>query len=117
MLEDFAVVRAPQAVSHFFPGAFQHLPRIQPSAGIPSLFMCGDFIDRGGHRSWSQEKALVEGRRAAAAVCKHLGVREGYYPNILPVEEDEPHVALGRSAFKGLRSALPKGVKVGVFLA
>lgn len=63
-----------------------------------------------------QEKALVEGRRAAAGVCKHLGVREGYYPSILPVEEDEPHVALGRSALKGLRSALPRRVKLGVFL-
>lgn len=45
----------------------------------------------------------MEGRRAAAAVCKQLGVREGYYPDILPVEEDEPHIALGRSAIKGLR--------------
>lgn len=59
----------------------------------------------------------MEGRRAAASVCKHLGVREGLYPNILPVEQDEPHVALGRSAFKGLRSALPSRVKVGLFLA
>eukprot|EP00903_Cladosiphon_okamuranus_P014865 g13764.t2 len=117
MLEDFAVVRAPQAVSHFFPGAFQHLPPIQTSAELPEVFMCGDWIDRGGHRSWSQEKALVEGRRAAASVCKLLGVREGYYPNILPVEEDEPHIALGRSAFKELRSSLPRRrVTFGEFL-
>ncbi|CAN0102086.1 unnamed protein product [Ectocarpus sp. 12 AP-2014] len=117
MLEDFAVVRAPQAVSHFFPGAFQHLPRIQPSAELPSVFMCGDWVCRGGHRSWSQEKALVEGRRAAAAVCKQLGVREGYYPSILPIEEDEPHVRLGRSAFRRLRStSLPSRATVGVFL-
>lgn len=58
----------------------------------------------------------MEGRRAAAAVCKQLGVREGYYPTILPVEEDEPHIALGRSALKELRSALPRRVKFGVFL-
>lgn len=58
----------------------------------------------------------MEGRRAAAGVCKHLGVREGFYPNILPVEEDEPHIALGRSALKELRSALPRRVQFGVFL-
>lgn len=116
MLEDFAVVRAPQAVSHFFPGAFQHLPRIQASPELPEVFMCGDWIDRGGHRSWSQEKALVEGRRAAAGVCKHLGVREGYYPDILPVEDDEPHIKLGRSALKKLRSAMPRRLTLGVFL-
>ncbi len=63
-----------------------------------------------------QEKALVEGRRAAAAVCKHLGVREGYYPDILPVDDDEPHVALGRSAFKRFRSAMPARVKLGFFV-
>lgn len=64
-----------------------------------------------------QEKALVEGRRAAAGVCKHLGVREGYYPNIVTVEEDEPHIALGRSVFKEVRSALPRsGVAFGEFL-
>lgn len=57
------------------------------------------------NRTNTQEKALVEGRRAAAAACKHLGVREGCYPKILPVEQDEPHIALGRSAFKELRSA------------
>lgn len=43
-----------KAVSHFFPGAFQHLPGVRPSSEIPELFMCGDWIDRGGHRSWSQ---------------------------------------------------------------
>eukprot|EP00904_Undaria_pinnatifida_P006579 jgi/Undpi1/3050/HiC_scaffold_15.g06426.m1 len=116
MLEDFAVVRAVQAVSHFFPGAFQHMPTIQPCAAIPGVLMCGDWVDRGGHRSWSQEKALVEGRRAAAAACKHLKVREGYYPSILPVEEDEPHLALGREAFKGLRSAVPIRASMEIFL-
>ncbi|CAM9183991.1 unnamed protein product [Laminaria digitata] len=116
MLEDFAVVRATQAVSHFFPGAFQHMPGTQPSAAIPEVLMCGDWVDRGGHRSWSQEKALVEGRRAAAAACKHLGIREGYHPSILPVEEDEPHVALGRQALRGLRSAPPIRAGMAVFL-
>lgn len=67
-------------------------------------------------RTVPQEKALVEGRRAAAAACKHLGVREGYYPTILPVEEDEPHVLLGRSALKGLRAALPSRVTIRAFV-
>ena len=62
-----------------------------------------------------QEKALVEGRRAGAAACKHLGVREGFYPSVLPVEEDEPHVALGREAFRALRSAPPIRAGIEVF--
>lgn len=53
-----------------------------------------------------QEKALVEGRRAAGGVCRYLGIREGFFPSIVPVEEDEPHIALGRKAAKGIRSAV-----------
>lgn len=67
-------------------------------------------------RLYVQEKALVEGRRAAAAACRHLGVREGYYPTILPVENDEPHIALGRTAFKRLRASLLGRVKIGLFV-
>ncbi|CAM9308319.1 unnamed protein product [Choristocarpus tenellus] len=99
-----------KGVSHFFPGAFQNLPETRPSTSVENLLMCGDWINRGGHRSWSQEKALVEGRAAAAEVCRLLGVREGYYPSILPVERDEPHVAAGRSAVRLLRSVMqPSG--------
>lgn len=58
----------------------------------------------------------MEGRRAAAAACKELGVREGYFPSILPVEEDEPHIALGRSATKALREAMPENLKIRVFI-
>lgn len=68
------------------------------------------------HTPVRQEKALVEGRRAGAAACKHLGIREGFYPSILPVEEDEPHVALGREAFRALRSAPPIRAGIEVFL-
>ncbi|CAN0037676.1 unnamed protein product, partial [Discosporangium mesarthrocarpum] len=92
-----------QGVSHFFPGAFQYLPKTRPSPNVPNLLMCGDWVNRGGHRSWSQEKALIEGRTAAAKVCRLLGVREGYYPSILPVEADEPHLAAGRSLARSLR--------------
>lgn len=55
----------------------------------------------------------MEGRRAAAAVCKHLKVREGYYPGILPVEDDEPHIALGRAAARVLRDNLPSRLRMG----
>jgi hypothetical protein len=46
-------VRVPAAVSHFAPGCFKHLPPLlAPSLGGTFAF-AGDWVDRGGQRSWS----------------------------------------------------------------
>jgi len=135
-VEDFAVVRVPNAVTHFAPGSFKNMPPIQPEA-LDNFCFCGDWVDRGGHRSWSQEKALVTGYQAAAATLARLSkvergssrssgskraaatttttraTRQFAAPTkVLDVEEDEPHVAAGRAAVGALRNApLPEHLR------
>ena len=81
------------------------------SESLENFAFAGDWIDRGGHRSWSQEKALVTGLQAARATVEGLAALGAAdladVPAPLDVEEDEPHVALGRSALKAVRGALP----------
>lgn len=107
-VSDSAVVRAPAAVSHFAPGCYEHLPAVQ-SRALANWFWAGDWVDRGGHRSWSQEKALVTGLQAARCATAHvLGdgpARRVQQP--LDVEADEPHVALGRDVARALRAVIP----------
>jgi len=104
---DSAVVRAPSAVSHFSPASFEFLPAIQ-SRALGNWFWAGDWIDRGGHRSWSQEKAYVTGLQAAkCAVLKTLG-REAAakVQDPMDVEPDEPHIIAGRAAARATRALL-----------
>ena len=117
----YSVLRAPQAVSHFFPGAFRHLPSgVAPS--LDNFYLAGDWIDRAGHRSWSQEKALVTGLEAAAAATAQLraegmplssAAQGGSEAALLPleVEATEPHVELARKVntevLRPLKSLLP----------
>ena len=64
--------RAKNAVSHFCVGSAEFSPKnvkLQPSS---SLYICGDWIDRKGHASWSTEKAVVTARQAAAALAQDL---------------------------------------------
>lgn len=75
-----------QAVSHFFPGAFQHLPNVQVSKELPQLFMCGDWIARGGHRSWSQVTVdLNTTANAIDAANEYLQFPQVYCLGILDV--------------------------------
>eukprot|EP00466_Bigelowiella_natans_P014405 jgi/Bigna1/85279/estExt_fgenesh1_pg.C_30133 len=126
-IDDFAVVRAPAAVSHFAPGTFKNLPKIRATS-IDNWSNAGDFVDRGGHRSWSQEKALVTGYQAALATVEALASEEelkrkdqagkthgrirrlldtkSVMPPVLDVEPDEPHVAAGREVLRNTRSLL-----------
>ena len=129
-IEDFAVVKVREAVSHFSPGSFRSLPKIR-SSSLRNFAFAGDWVDRGGHRSWSQEKALVTGFQAARIAVealvgdtmqeKHVDEAEACLghgaltrvdiekvPLPLEVEDDEPHVALGRSAVRFLRGAFSR---------
>eukprot|EP00741_Cyanophora_paradoxa_P002959 tig00000655_g2872.t1 len=105
-LLDSAVVRLPRAVTHFYPGAHQHLLRERTS--IPNVFAAGDWV-RGGARmedAWSQEKAAATGLRAAAAALDALGL-PGPWPRPLPLDDPEPHILAARAAAARLRAALP----------
>jgi uncharacterized protein with NAD-binding domain and iron-sulfur cluster len=87
---DAAIVRLPQAVNWYSPGSYANMPDAK-SSSIPNAFFCGDLV-RSRHGSWSQEKAYVSGIEAANLILSKQG------RGIIPLPEDEPHVALGRSA-------------------
>jgi hypothetical protein len=103
-VRDSAVVRVPRAVSHFAPGCYEHLPQIE-SRALSNWFWAGDWVDRGGHRSWSQEKALVTGMQAAKAAARRvLGPGPSARVQVpLDVEPDEPHVQAARAVANALR--------------
>lgn len=100
---DYSIVRVPQGVTHFSPGSYQQLLKVNTS--IPNLFMAGDWIIT-DHGSWSQEKALVTGLESANETIKYFNI--GKQANIIPVEKDEPHIEIGRIINKNIRT-LSKG--------
>ncbi len=95
---DSSVIRLPNAVTHFAPGSYRHMLPAQTS--FENVFMSGDWIIN-RHGSWSQEKAYVTGLEAANLVISYLG--QGQPVEIIPVEEDEPHIKMARSLHKTLR--------------
>jgi uncharacterized protein with NAD-binding domain and iron-sulfur cluster len=96
---DSSVIRLPRAVTHFAPGSYQYL--LPAQTPLANLFMSGDWIVN-RHGSWSQEKAYVTGLEAANLVIQRCG--QGTPAPIIPVEADEPHIQLGRSLNRLVRS-------------
>lgn len=96
---DSSVVRIPQGVTHFAPGSYQHLLKVNTT--IPNLFMSGDWIIT-NHGSWSQEKAYVTGLEAANQVVNYFA--QGKTANIIPVEKDEPHIEIARTINQNIRT-------------
>jgi uncharacterized protein with NAD-binding domain and iron-sulfur cluster len=97
---DAAVVRLPSAVNWYFPGSYASMPGLS-SESIRNLHYAGDVV-KTDHGSWSQEKAFVTGKQAANLV---LGRPVDH--GVLPVEDDEVHVQLGRLGFQLVRSLFP----------
>ena len=108
---DAAVVKLPEAVNWFYPGSYASCPTTT-SASLKNAFFAGDVVRDLGHGSWSQEKAYVSGKIAANAI---LG--RDLLHGVTPLEPDEAHVALGRTAVRTLRSALSFGGGEGPSLA
>ncbi|AFY50844.1 hypothetical protein Nos7524_5119 [Nostoc sp. PCC 7524] len=96
---DSSVIRLPQAVTHFAPGSYRHM--LPAKTSFSNVFMSGDWIVN-RHGSWSQEKAYVTGLEAANLVISHLG--NGANANILPIEEDEPHIQVARTINQTVRN-------------
>ncbi|MEM9542121.1 MAG: FAD-dependent oxidoreductase [Cyanobacteria bacterium P01_E01_bin.42] len=92
------VIRVRQGVTHFAPGSYQYfLPAQSP---IDNVFLSGDWIVT-RHGSWSQEKAYVTGLEAANRVIERFGM--GEKANIIPIEEDEPHIKIARLVNQNVR--------------
>ena len=100
-----AVLRVPQAVTHFSPGSNRWMPTQETP--LPNVFMSGDWVKNVPHgaNGLSQERALVTGYRAANMVIHELAMGEP--KEILQVEEDEEHVKVARNITKQITSALP----------
>jgi uncharacterized protein with NAD-binding domain and iron-sulfur cluster len=101
---DAAIVRLPNAVNWYFPDSYKDMPNLQFQA-LANVHFAGDLV-RTRHGSWSQEKAFVTGMEAANSIRgKPLD------ESIIPLPQDEPHVALGRSAASTFRTLLGAGDK------
>ena len=105
---DLAVVRAKKAVSHFAINSASYSPPVclLEKSGI---YMCGDWVDRTGHASWSTEKAVVTGRQAAEQLIKNLELKSRAQPSIkvIPAAPDTPPLEALRRGAKLLRSVAP----------
>mmetsp|Transcript_5489 Transcript_5489/g.8197 ORF Transcript_5489/g.8197 Transcript_5489/m.8197 type:complete len:700 (-) Transcript_5489:1359-3458(-) len=99
---DVAVVRARKAVSHFAPKSASYSPPVKITDGV---FMCGDWIDRSGHASWSTEKAVVTGRQAAAAIASDWKL--SIEADVIPAAPDTPQLSALRQTAQLLRSVRP----------
>ncbi|MFE4105037.1 hydroxysqualene dehydroxylase [Almyronema epifaneia] len=95
---DHSIIRLPQAVSHFAPGSYRYLLPAQTS--LSNVFMSGDWVVN-RHGSWSQEKAYVTGLEAANLAIAQL--QKGTFAKIVPVEPDEPHIAVARQLNRTVR--------------
>jgi uncharacterized protein with NAD-binding domain and iron-sulfur cluster len=102
---DSSVLRFKGAVTLFGPGSHQHMPSTTTS--FQNVFMSGDWLQQGpgahGARGLSQEKAFVTGLLAANAAASSLGFKSQV--EVIPVEEDEAHIAAGKSAAQALSQA------------
>ncbi len=100
---DLAVVRARNAVSHFAPNSASWSPQAKLGDGI---YICGDWIDRSGHASWSTEKAVVTGIQAASALSKDYAL-ECTYSQIIDAPKDTEQLAALREVAAFLRKSAP----------
>ena len=100
---DSTVLRARNAVSHFAPKSALYSPSVKLDEG---LYVCGDYVDRMGHASWSTEKSVVTARQAASIVSKDFGFENSRH-DVIPAAKDTPQLSTLRKSTKLLRAVLP----------
>jgi uncharacterized protein with NAD-binding domain and iron-sulfur cluster len=99
---DVSVVRARNAVSHFCVDSASRSPSVKLARGI---YMCGDWIDRTGHASWSTEKSVVTGRQAASVIAADFGMECD--ATVIPAAPDTVQLSSLRKIAKLIRGILP----------
>ena len=102
-LLDAAVLRARNAVSHFSPNSALYSPDVKLENG---LYICGDWVDRTGHASWSTEKSVVTARQAASALSRDFGLRDSRC-TVIPAAKDTAQLSALRQSARVLRRILP----------
>jgi uncharacterized protein with NAD-binding domain and iron-sulfur cluster len=103
ILLDATVLRARNAVSHFAPNSALYSPDVRLECG---LYMCGDWVDRTGHASWSTEKSVVTARQAASAVSHDFGLR-GSRCRVIAAAKDTAQLSTLRQSTRMLRRFVP----------
>eukprot|EP01023_Acetabularia_acetabulum_P049350 TRINITY_DN5265_c0_g1_i2.p1 TRINITY_DN5265_c0_g1~~TRINITY_DN5265_c0_g1_i2.p1 ORF type:complete len:546 (-),score=110.46 TRINITY_DN5265_c0_g1_i2:337-1974(-) len=111
---DYMVLKFPQSATKFSVGAFPNRP--MPQSSFENVYFAGDWVKGVPHgaNGLSQERAYVTGLYAANLVIDKLGM--GKQAEILDVEEDEPHISLGKKSFKQFRENLEMIGLKGAFL-
>ena len=105
LVADSSVVRARDAVSHFCVGSAGWSPGVKLSKG---LYICGDWIDRKGHASWSTEKSVVTGIQAAAALAQDCGAKSPI--EVIPAASDTAQLKTLRTVARSVRQAIPSPI-------
>ncbi|KAG7356312.1 flavin containing amine oxidoreductase [Nitzschia inconspicua] len=104
ILVDTSVVRARNAVSHFCVDSASWSPGVKLQDG---LYICGDWIDRTGHASWSTEKSVVTGVQAAADLARQYGLESQV--SVIPAAPDTPLLQALRQIARTARKFTPPG--------
>lgn len=99
---DLSVVRARDAVSHFCVGSASCSPDVKLDEG---LYICGDWIDRTGHASWSTEKSVVTGIQAAASLAEDFDTKVDI--QVIPAASDTAQLSALRQFARTIRGAIP----------
>jgi len=100
---DSVVIRARNAVSHFAPKSAMNSPQVKLGEGI---YMCGDFIDRAGHASWSTEKSVVTAKQASGALSRDFDLGNSQC-SVIPAASDSPQLSALRQSARLLRTIIP----------
>lgn len=101
---DAAVVSLNNAVNWYAPGSYKNMPSLK-SSSISNAYFVGDLV-KTDHGSWSQEKAFVTGKEAA-----NLILGNAIDKDIIPLSDDEIHVAAGRKLVSMAKEAVGLGDK------
>lgn len=99
---DMSVVRAKDAVSHFCVNSVSWSPDVRLKKG---MYICGDWIDRSGHASWSTEKSVVTARQAVAALASDFDL--SCETKIIPAAADTAQLSALRQIARPLRKLAP----------
>jgi hypothetical protein len=106
---DVGIVRAKDAVSHFCMGAARSSPPVRIGRGV---YMCGDWIDRRGHASWSTEKAVVTGIEAATQLAADFALSTADMPSIIPSSnETSRDLRAMRETVSIIRKSIPSDIQ------
>ncbi len=100
---DVSVVRARNAVSHFAPKSASYSPDVKLGDGI---YICGDWVDRSGHASWSTEKAVVTGIQCATRLSEDFNMKNTY-SKVIEAAKDTEQLGNLREVAKKLRTVAP----------